>query len=105
MNIEGFFSNEEQLARDARGVAEYLADGKMFDDISEEFEFKTGTLDEIGELVVDTANEETVECRTFLETFIEGASGLLVAFMFPHWLEHLGHAGTRCADCGIFNLD
>jgi hypothetical protein len=42
MNIEGFFSNEEQLARDARGVAEYLADGKMFDDISEEFEFKTG---------------------------------------------------------------
>jgi hypothetical protein len=66
---------------------------------------KTGALDEIGELVVDTATEETVECRAFLETFIEGASGLLVAFMLPHGLEHLGHAGTRGTDCGIFNLD
>lgn len=42
MNIENLFSNEEQLARDARGTAEFLADDKMFDDISEEVEFKTG---------------------------------------------------------------
>lgn len=42
MNIENLFSNEEQLARDARGTAEILADDKMFDDISEEFEFKSG---------------------------------------------------------------
>ena len=42
MNIENLFSNEEQLARDARGTAEILADDKMFDDISEEFAFKTG---------------------------------------------------------------
>ena len=42
MNIENLFSNEEQLARDARGTAEILADDKMFDDISEEVEFKSG---------------------------------------------------------------
>lgn len=42
MNIENLFKNEEQLARDARGTAEFLADDKMFDDISEEFEFKAG---------------------------------------------------------------
>lgn len=42
MKIEDLFSNEEQLTRDARGTAEFLADGKMFDDISEEFEFKAG---------------------------------------------------------------
>lgn len=42
MNIENLFSNEEQLARDSRGTAEFLADDKIFDDISEEFEFKAG---------------------------------------------------------------
>lgn len=42
MNIENLFSNEDQLARDARGTAEILADDKMFDDISEEVEFKSG---------------------------------------------------------------
>lgn len=42
MKIEELFSNEEQLARDARGTAELLADDKMFDDICEEFEFKSG---------------------------------------------------------------
>lgn len=30
MKIENLFSNEEQLARDARGTAEFLADDKMF---------------------------------------------------------------------------
>lgn len=42
MNIENLFSNEKQIDRDARGTAEFLANDKMFDDISEEFEFKTG---------------------------------------------------------------
>lgn len=42
MKIETLFSNEKQLARDARGTAERLADGKIFDDASEEFEFKAG---------------------------------------------------------------
>jgi hypothetical protein len=42
MNIENLFSNEKQIDRDARGTAEFLADDKMFDDISEEFEFKAG---------------------------------------------------------------
>jgi hypothetical protein len=42
MNIENLFKNEEQLARDARGTAEFLAADKMFDDISEEHEFKAG---------------------------------------------------------------
>lgn len=42
MKIETLFSNEKQLARDARGTAEFLAGDKMFDDISEEFEFKAG---------------------------------------------------------------
>ena len=42
MNIENLFKNEKQIARDARGTAEFLADDKMFDDISEEFEFKAG---------------------------------------------------------------
>ena len=42
MNIENLFSNEKQIDRDARGTAERLADGKIFDDASEEFEFKTG---------------------------------------------------------------
>lgn len=42
MKIETLFSNEKQLASDARGTAEILADDKMFDDISEEFEFKSG---------------------------------------------------------------
>lgn len=44
MNIENLFKNEDQIGRDARGTAEFLADGKMFDDISEEFEFKTGAV-------------------------------------------------------------
>ena len=34
MKIETLFSNEKQLARDARGTAERLADGKIFDDAS-----------------------------------------------------------------------
>lgn len=42
MNIENLFKNEKQIDRDARGTAEILADDKMFDDISEEFEFKMG---------------------------------------------------------------
>lgn len=42
MNIENLFSNEKQIDRDAMGTAEFLADDKMFDDISEEFEFKAG---------------------------------------------------------------
>lgn len=42
MKIENMFSNEKQIYRDARGTAERLADGKIFDDASEEFEFKTG---------------------------------------------------------------
>jgi len=42
MNIENLFKNEEQLARDVRGTAEFLAADKMFDDISEEHEFKAG---------------------------------------------------------------
>lgn len=42
MKIETLFTNEKQLARDAMGTAERLADGKIFDDASEEFEFKTG---------------------------------------------------------------
>lgn len=42
MKIENLFSNEKQIDRDARGTAERLADGKIFDDASEEFEFKTG---------------------------------------------------------------
>ena len=42
MNIENLFKNEKQIDRDARGTAEFLANDKMFDDISEEFEFKTG---------------------------------------------------------------
>ena len=42
MKIETLSSNEKQLARDAGGTAERLADGKIFDDASEEFEFKTG---------------------------------------------------------------
>lgn len=42
MKIEELFSNEKQIGRDARGTAEFLADDKMFDDISEEFEFKAG---------------------------------------------------------------
>lgn len=42
MKIENMFSNEKQIDRDARGTAEFLAGDKMFDDISEEFEFKTG---------------------------------------------------------------
>lgn len=42
MKIENLFSNEDQIARDARGTAEFLADGKMFDDIFEEVEFKAG---------------------------------------------------------------
>lgn len=42
MKIENLFSNEKQLVRDARGTAEFLANDKMFDDISEEFEFKAG---------------------------------------------------------------
>jgi hypothetical protein len=42
MNIENLFKNEEQIARDARGTAEFLANDKMFDDISEEVEFKSG---------------------------------------------------------------
>ena len=42
MKIETLFSNEKQLARDARGTAERLADGKIFDDISEEIKFKAG---------------------------------------------------------------
>ena len=42
MKIETLFSNEKQLARDVRGTAERLADGKIFDDASEEFEFKAG---------------------------------------------------------------
>lgn len=42
MNIENLFKNEKQIDRDARGTAEFLADDKMFDDISEEFEFKAG---------------------------------------------------------------
>ena len=40
--MKTLFSNEKQLARDARGTDERLADGKIFDDASEEFEFKTG---------------------------------------------------------------
>ena len=42
MNIENLFKNEEQIARDARGTAEFLANDKMFDDICEEVEFKAG---------------------------------------------------------------
>lgn len=42
MKIENLFSNEKQIDRDARGTAELLADGKIFDDASEEFEFKAG---------------------------------------------------------------
>ena len=42
MNIENLFKNEKQIDRDARGTADILADDKMFDDISEEFEFKMG---------------------------------------------------------------
>ena len=42
MNIENLFKNEKQIDRDARGTADLLADDKMFDDISEEFEFKSG---------------------------------------------------------------
>ena len=42
MNIENLFSNEKQIDRDAMGTAELLADGKIFDDASEEFEFKAG---------------------------------------------------------------
>ena len=42
MKIENMFSNEKQIDRDARGTAEFLAGDKMFDDISEEFEFKAG---------------------------------------------------------------
>lgn len=42
MNIENLFKNEEQIGRDARGTAEFLADDKMFDDISEECSFKIG---------------------------------------------------------------
>ena len=42
MKIENLFSNEEQIGRDARGTAEFLADSKIFDDISEELEFKAG---------------------------------------------------------------
>lgn len=42
MKIETLFSNETQIDRDAMGTAEFLADDKMFDDISEEFEFKAG---------------------------------------------------------------
>lgn len=42
MKIENMFSNEKQIDRDARGTAEFLAADKMFDDISEEFEFKAG---------------------------------------------------------------
>ena len=42
MNIENLFKNEKQIDRDARGTADLLADDKMFDDISEEFEFKMG---------------------------------------------------------------
>ena len=42
MKIENLFSNEKQIDRDARGTAEFLADDKMFDDISEEIKFKAG---------------------------------------------------------------
>lgn len=42
MNIENLFTNKEQIDRDARGTAEFLANDKTFDDISEEFEFKAG---------------------------------------------------------------
>ncbi len=42
MNIENLFNNEEQIDRDARGTAEFLADDKMFDDISEECSYKMG---------------------------------------------------------------
>ena len=42
MKIENLFSNEDQINRDARGTAEFLADDKMFDDISEECLFKMG---------------------------------------------------------------
>ena len=42
MNIENLFSNEKQIDRDAMGTAELLADGKIFDDICEEVEFKSG---------------------------------------------------------------
>ena len=42
MKIENLFSNETQIDRDARGTAELLADGKIFDDVSEEVEFKSG---------------------------------------------------------------
>lgn len=42
MKIENMFSNEKQIDRDARGTAEFLAADKMFDDISEEHEFKAG---------------------------------------------------------------
>lgn len=42
MKIENMFSNEKQIDRDARGTTEFLAGDKMFDDISEEFEFKAG---------------------------------------------------------------
>lgn len=42
MNIKNLFNNEEQINRDARGTAEFLANDKMFDDISEECEYKMG---------------------------------------------------------------
>lgn len=42
MNIKNLFNNEEQINRDAMGTAEFLADDKMFDDISEECSYKLG---------------------------------------------------------------